>query len=87
DLIRKKILHPETSLWLPFAASKAINVASRDSKRASSDPPFLAFKRVALRGNLRGDRNAASSMHQPDQQRMIRMRGNMEALEYPESVK
>ncbi|KAK0778080.1 hypothetical protein LTR91_018644 [Friedmanniomyces endolithicus] len=87
DLVNKGVLQPEISLWLRAAAIKTINEALRDPKRASSDPLILAVGRIALHESLYGDRDAANSMHRPAQQRMIQMRGGMEALHFPKLVK
>ncbi|KAK0777837.1 hypothetical protein LTR91_007255 [Friedmanniomyces endolithicus] len=87
DLVNKGVLQPEISLWLRAAAIKTINEALRDPKRASSDPLILAVGRIALHESLYGDRDAANSMHRPAQQRMIQMRGGMNALDFPKLVK
>ncbi|KAK0286282.1 hypothetical protein LTR35_004717 [Friedmanniomyces endolithicus] len=87
DLVSMGVLQPEVSLWLRTAAIKTINEALRDPKRASSDPLILAVGRIALHESLYGDRDAANSMHRPAQQRMIQMRGGMEALDFPKLVK
>lgn len=87
DLIKLGVLDPSASLYLRAEAIKAINEALADPIRATSDPLILAVGRIALHESMYGDRHAANTMHRPAQQRMIQMRGGMQALEYPPLVK
>ncbi|EMC96251.1 hypothetical protein BAUCODRAFT_467808 [Baudoinia panamericana UAMH 10762] len=88
DLVRLKVLQPEVSHWLRIEAIKAINEALQDPQRATSIPLILAVGRIAFNEFLYGDRNAANTIHRPAQQRMLRIRGGLKALDtIPELVK
>ncbi|CAD0096971.1 unnamed protein product, partial [Aureobasidium vineae] len=87
DLIRMRVLPPETALWLRDQAVRSINEALSDPVRATSDPLILAVGRIALHESMYGDRSAANLIHRPAQHRMIMMRGGMGALDFPELVK
>lgn len=87
DLIRMNALKPEIAYWLRSRAIRAINTALDSSDRAVSDALILAVGRIALNESMYGDRDAANKIHRPAQQRMIKMRGGMRALDFPELVK
>lgn len=87
DLIRLGTLPREVSYWLQAEAIKAINEALTDPNRATSDALILAVGRIAMHESWYGDKHAANTMHRPAQARMIRMRGGMKALPYPDLVK
>jgi hypothetical protein len=87
DLIRLKVLPPNTALWLRHQAVRSINEALSDPIRATSDGLILAVGRIALHESMYGDRTAANFIHRPAQHRMIMLRGGMQALDFPDLVK
>ncbi|KAH7037569.1 uncharacterized protein B0I36DRAFT_345664 [Microdochium trichocladiopsis] len=87
DMVVLNITKPQFRLWLQARALETINEALADPARATSDGLILAIGRIALNESLYGDKVAAHTLHRPAQQRMIAMRGGMNALDFPPLVK
>lgn len=79
-------LHINKALWLRGQAVKAINEALCDPVRSTSNALISAVGKIALHEHVYGDREAANKVHRAAQQRMIAIRGGVEALQLPRIV-
>jgi len=87
DMVALNVAKPQLRLWLQSRAIESINDALADPSRATSDALILAIGRIALNESLYGDKLAAHTLHRPAQQRMIALRGGIDALGFPPLVK
>lgn len=76
-------MHVEKALWLRGQAVRALNEALDDPERATSNALISAVGKIALHEHIYGDRQASIKIHRPAQQRMIALRGGVEALGLP----
>jgi hypothetical protein len=80
SLVKEGRMKSVFALWLRGQTVRCINEALADPARALSTATILAVGRIALHESLYRDKEAARVMHRPAQQRMIAMRGGMDAF-------